>query len=75
MPSSRRTAFVSRRTAVAVLGACVVTLVAMWIYAESLDHWGDTRTLVFTVGTFVLGAFGLGALILLIADIVRERRA
>jgi hypothetical protein len=53
----------------------MVILMALWLYAESLDHWGDARTLIFTVGTFVLGVVGLVALILLIADIVRERQA
>lgn len=57
-----------------VLGACVVTLVAIWIYAASLEHWGDARTVIFTVGPILLGAVGLGALIILITDVVRERR-
>jgi hypothetical protein len=57
-----------------VLGACVVLLVAMWIYAASVDNWGDARTVLFTAGPFVLGIVGLGALALLVADVVRERR-
>jgi len=47
----------------------------MWIYAASLESWGDARTILFTVGPFVVGAVGLGALVLLIADVIRERRA
>ncbi len=74
MATLRTAASISRRTTLAVLGACIALLVAMWIYAESLDHWGDTRTLVFTVGTFVLGGVGLGALVLLVAGLVRGRR-
>jgi len=57
-----------------VLGACMVTLIAMWTYAASLEHWGDARTVIFTVGPLVLGIIGLGALVLLILDVVRERR-
>ncbi len=58
-----------------VLGVCVVTLVAMWIYAASLESWGDARTILFIVGPLILGIIGLGALGLLIADVIRERRA
>jgi hypothetical protein len=57
-----------------VLGACVVLLVAMWIYAASVEHWGDARTVLFTAGPFVLGIIGLGTLVLLVTDVVRERR-
>ncbi len=57
-----------------VLGTCIVLLVALWIYAASLEHWGDARTVIFTVGPLVLGIIGLGALVLLILDVVRERR-
>lgn len=57
-----------------VLGACVAIVLAMWAYAVSLDHWGDVRTVIFTVGTLVCVAIGLGALVLLVADLLRMRR-
>ena len=57
-----------------VLGACVAIVLAMWAYALSLDHWGGARTVVFTVGGLVLPVVGLGALVLLIADLLRMRR-
>ena len=75
MTTLRSAASVSRRTALAVLGTCIVLLVAMWIYAASLESWGDAQTILFTVVPFVLGAVGLGALVLLIADVIRERRS
>jgi peptidoglycan/LPS O-acetylase OafA/YrhL len=74
MTTLRSAAPVSRRAALAVLGACIVLLAAMWIYAASLDHWSDAQEILFTVGPFVLGLLGLGALALLVADVVRERR-
>ncbi len=58
-----------------VLGTCVAITLAMWVYAMSLDHWGDARTIVFTVGGLVFPVVGLGALVLLIADLLRMRRA
>jgi peptidoglycan/LPS O-acetylase OafA/YrhL len=57
-----------------VLGACLAMLVALWLYAASREHWGDARTVIFTVGPLVLGSIGLGVLALLVADVVRERR-
>jgi len=57
-----------------VLGACVAIVLAMWAYAVSLNDWGDAWTVVFTVGGLVFPAVGLGALVLLIADLLRKRR-
>jgi hypothetical protein len=57
-----------------VLGACIATELAMWAYAVSLDDWGDVRTVIFTVGSLVCILGGLGALVLLIADLLRMRR-
>jgi len=58
-----------------VLGACVAIVLAMWAYAASLEDWGDARTVVFTIGSLVCLLGGLGALVLLIADLLRMRRA
>jgi hypothetical protein len=58
-----------------VLGASVSIVLAMWAYAVSLDHWGDAQTVVFTVGGLVFPVVALGALVLLIADLLRMRRA
>jgi hypothetical protein len=57
-----------------VLGASVAIVLAMWAYALSLDHWGDARTVVFTVGGLLFPVVALGALVLLIADLLRMRR-
>jgi hypothetical protein len=57
-----------------VFGACVAIVLAMWAYAVSLDHWGGARTVVFTVGGLVFPVVALGALVLLIADLLRMRR-
>jgi hypothetical protein len=57
-----------------VLGASVSIVLAMWAYAVSLDHWGDAQTVVFTVGGLVFPVVALGALVLLIADLLRMRR-
>lgn len=57
-----------------VLGACAAIVLAMWAYADSLDHWGAARTVVFTVGSLVCLLGGLAALVLLIADLLRMRR-
>jgi len=58
-----------------VLGASVAIVLAIWAHALSLDHWGDTRTVVFTVGGILFPVIALGALVLLIADLLRMRRA
>jgi hypothetical protein len=58
-----------------VCGACVAIVLAMWAYAVSLDDWGGARTVVFTVGGLVFPVIALGALVLLIADLLRMRRA
>ena len=58
-----------------VLAISMALLVALWIFAMSLDHWGDTRTVIFTVSGFALIAVGLGALGLLVTDLVRARRS
>ncbi|MFL5760246.1 MAG: hypothetical protein ACJ789_10935 [Thermomicrobiales bacterium] len=57
-----------------VLGASVAIVLAMWAYAVSLDDWGGARTVVFTVGGLVFPVIALGALVLLIADLLRMRR-
>lgn len=68
-------AYRSRRVRLlVVLSACVAAIAAMWIYAESLEHWGDTRTVIFTVGSLVLVAAGIATLMLLAADLLRMRR-
>jgi hypothetical protein len=58
-----------------VLGASVSIVLAMWAYAVSLDHWGDAQTVVFTVSGLVFPVVALGALVLLIADLLRMCRA
>lgn len=57
-----------------VIGASVAIVLAMWAYALSLDHWGDVRTVIFTVGGLLFPVIGFGALVLLIADLLRMRR-
>jgi len=58
-----------------VLVASVAIVLAMWAYAASLDHWGDARTVIFTVGGLLFPVIALGALVLLIADLLGMRRA
>ena len=58
-----------------VFGASVAIVLALWAYAVSLDDWGDARTVVFTVGGLLFPVIALGALVLLIADLLRMRRA
>jgi len=58
-----------------VFGASVAIVLALWAYAVSLDDWGGARTVVFTVGGLLFPVIALGALVLLIADLLRMRRA
>ena len=58
----------------AVFGACVAILAVTWAYAMSLESWGATRELVFNVVRYGCLAVGLGALLLLAADLIAARR-
>jgi hypothetical protein len=65
----------SRRTRLLViLGVSMAVLVGTVAYAFSLESWGDTHLWVFNVVGFASMAFGLVALVLLIADFARARR-
>lgn len=64
-----------RTTLLIVLAVSVIVLAATYAYATSLDHWGDTREVVFMSVSWVSLAVGLGALILLVADVARARRS
>ena len=64
-----------RTTLLIVLGVSMVVLAGTYAYAMSLDHWGDTRALIFqglALGSLIVG---LGALILLVANVARARRS
>ncbi len=63
-----------RTTLLIVLALSVIVLAGTYAYATSLDHWGDTKTLIFTVLSLSSLAVGVGALILLVADIARSHR-
>ncbi|HSH58225.1 MAG TPA: hypothetical protein VK988_01030 [Acidimicrobiales bacterium] len=56
-----------------VLALSVVTLGTMAAYAFSLEAWGDTLTVLFSIVGSAVMAVGLVALLLLIADLVRAR--
>ncbi len=30
-----------------VMGVCVATVIGMWVYALSLEEWGEARTMIF----------------------------
>jgi hypothetical protein len=62
-----------RKTLLVVLGVSVIVLAVTYAYAMSLEDWGDTREVIFPVLTVVSVTVGLGALILLIADVARAR--
>jgi hypothetical protein len=65
----------SRRTRLLViLGMSMAVLVGTVAYAFSLESWGDTHLWVFNIVGFASMAFGLVALVLLIADFARARR-
>jgi hypothetical protein len=62
-----------RKTLLVVLGVSVIVLAGTYAYAMSLDDWGDTREVIFPVVSLVSLAVGLGALILLVVNVARER--
>jgi hypothetical protein len=64
-----------RKTLLIVLGVSVIVLAGTYAYAMSLEDWGDTREVIFPVVSLVSLAVGLGALILLVANIARARRS
>jgi hypothetical protein len=63
-----------RTTLLIVLGVSMIVLAATYAYALSLDHWGDTREWIFMSLGWGSLVIGVGALSLLIGDIVRTRR-
>jgi hypothetical protein len=69
------TTYRSRRTQLLViLGVSMAILVGTVAYAFSLESWGDMHLWVFNIVGFSSMAFGLVALVLLIADFARARR-
>ncbi|MEX1195705.1 MAG: hypothetical protein WD904_08900 [Dehalococcoidia bacterium] len=59
----------------AVIAACVATMAGMWVYAVSLDDWGEVGSVIFTMGPLLLIAVALVALFLLISDVMVIRRS
>jgi MFS family permease len=69
------TTYRSRRTQLLViLGVSMAILVGTVAYAFSLESWGDMHLWVFNIVGFASMAFGLVALVLLIADFAQARR-
>jgi hypothetical protein len=65
----------SRRTRLLViLGLSMAVLVGTVAYAFFLESWGDMHLWVFNIVGFASMAFGLVALVLLIADFAQARR-
>jgi hypothetical protein len=64
-----------RATLLIVLAVSVIVLAGTYAYAMSLEHWGDTRALIFLGLGWGSLAVGLVALVLLVADVVRARRS
>jgi hypothetical protein len=63
-----------RTTLLIVVAVSFIVLAGTYAYAMSLDHWGDTRAVIFIGLGWVSLAVGLVALVLLVADVVRARR-
>lgn len=63
-----------RTTLLIVLAVSMIVLAGTYAYAMSLEHWGDTRAIIFVSVGMVAPAVGLIALVLLVADVVRARR-
>jgi hypothetical protein len=64
-----------RTTLLIVLAVSVIVMAGTYAYAKSLEHWGDTRALIFLGLGWGSLAVGLVALVLLVADVVRARRS
>ena len=64
-----------RKWLLIVLGVSIAVLVGTAAYASSLESWGDTQEIIFTIVSFVAPTVALVALVLLIADFVRARRS
>ncbi len=63
-----------RATLLIVLAASMIVLASTYAYALSLDHWGEAREVIFHGLGLASLVVGLGALILLVADVARARR-
>ena len=57
-----------------IIGVCVSTILGMWIYAISLEDWGETRSVIFPVVGLLAITVGLIALIVLVADLIIKGR-
>lgn len=64
-----------RTTLLIVLAVSAIVLAGTYAYAMSLEHWGDTRAIIFISVGWVSLAVGLVALALIVADFARARRS
>ena len=62
-----------RKWLILVIGVCLATMVGIYGYLFSLEHWGDFGQLLNFIG--MIAFFGaLFTIVLLILDIIRGRR-
>jgi hypothetical protein len=63
-----------RKQLLGIIVICVALVGVTWMYAISLDDWGNTRTFVFNAILFICTIVALAALALLISDAVKASR-